>query len=111
MRERGILRPGRGHGAEIDRVSLGAPSSFLRGLDLDLGPSVSVSIPSGQSSALEVARSLLDLGRPPEAIPAVDIIGAERRPGSSMAVQPRSPMGYGVGLPGARGALDSGPPR
>ena len=107
LRERGILRPGRGPGAEIDRVSLGAPSSFLRGLDLDPGPSVSVSIPS----ALEVARSLLDLGRPPEAEPAVDIIGGERRPVSSMAVRPYSPMGSGAGLSGARGALDSGLPR
>ena len=53
----------------------------------------------------------MDLGRPPEAVPAVDIIGAERRPVSSMAVRPHSPMGSGAGLPGARGALDSGPPR
>ena len=52
LRERGILRPGREPGAENDRVSLGAPSSLLRGLDLDPGPSVSVSIPSGQGSAL-----------------------------------------------------------
>ena len=113
MRERGILRPGRGPNVEIDRASLCAPSSFLRGLDLDPGPSVSVSIPSGQGSALEVVRSLLDLGWPPEAEPAVDVLGGAQRPVSSMAARSRSPLdsGAGLSLSEAREALDSGLPR
>ena len=111
MRERGILRPGQGPDAEIDRASLGAPSSFLRGLDLDLGPSVSVSIPSGQGLALEVTRSLLDLGWPPEMGPAVDVLGGTQRPVSSIATWSRSPLGSGSGLSEAREALDSGLPR
>ena len=65
MQERGILRPGRGPHADIDGVSLGDPAWFLRGLDLDPRPSASVFFPSSQGSALEVARSLLDLGYPP----------------------------------------------
>ena len=80
MRERGILRPGQGPNAKIVRVYLGVSSSFLRGLDLNPGPSVSVSIPSGQRSALEVARSLLDLGRLPEADPAIDALGGAQCP-------------------------------
>ena len=38
------------------------------------GPSASVSIPWGQGTALEVARSLLDLGGPPEADSASDAL-------------------------------------
>ena len=68
---------------EIDRVSLGGPPSFLRGLDLDPGPSVSVSIRSCQGSALEVDRFLLDLGRPPEADPDVDALGSQLCPVTS----------------------------
>ena len=110
LRKRGILRPGRGLNVEIDCVSLGGPSSFLRGLDLDPGPSVSVSIPSCQGSALEVARTLMDLGRPPEADPAIDALGSELCPATSVAAVSRSSMGSGAGRSEARVALDSGLP-
>ena len=111
LRERGTLRPGLGPNADIDRASLGVPSSFLRGLGLDPGPSVSVSIASGQVSALEVTRSLLDLGWPPVADPPIDALGGMQCPVPSMATLSCSPSGSGAGLSEARAVLNSGLPR
>ena len=82
----------------MNRASLGNPSSFIRGLDLDLGPSASVSIPSGQVSALEVAGSLLDLGFPPEADPAIDPLEGLQRPASAGAAPSHSPLDAGAGF-------------
>ena len=60
LRERGVLRPGRRFELGMDRISLEDPPSALH--EIDLGFSFSASQPSVSGSAVEVARSLLDLG-------------------------------------------------
>ena len=95
LRERGVLRPGRRFELGLDRISLEDPPSVLHGIDL--GFSVSASQPSVSGSAVEVARSLLDLGRlgvpdagvagVPVSCAPVDVVSAvplsPTRPGSS----------------------------
>ena len=85
---------------DTDGVSLGSPSSLLRGFDLSPCPSASVLIPSGQGSALEVAKSLLDLGCPPEAGFSCDALGSLLRPTPAGAGLPRSSSGTRDVLPG-----------
>ena len=60
MRERGVLRPGRRLELGMHRISLEEPPSALH--EIDLGLSATFSLPSSSGSAIEVARSLLDLG-------------------------------------------------
>ena len=55
LRERGPLRPGRPTDVDNNHITLGDPLLALRDIDIDLGPSVSVSFPSDSSLALEVA--------------------------------------------------------
>ena len=103
LRERGILRPGRRLEIGIVRISLEDPPSALH--DVDLGFSASVSLTSGSGSALEVARSLLDLGRPGELGPRV--AGDPVSIGSSSAVSGASFLAVGPGPPG--GSRRAGP--
>ena len=103
LRERGILRPGRRLEMGIDRISLEDPPSALH--DVDLGFSASVSLPSGSGSALEVARSLLDLGRPGELGPGV--AGDPVSLGSPSSVSGASLSAVGPGPPG--GSRRAGP--
>ena len=96
LRERGILRPGRRLEIGFDRISLEDPPSALH--DVDLGFSASVSLPSASGSALEVSRSLLDLGRPGE--PGLGATGDPDSVGSSSAVSGASLLAVGPGPPG-----------
>ena len=96
LRERGILRPGRRLEIGLDRISLEVPPSVLHEVDLGFCPSVS--LPSGSGSALEVARSLLDLGRPGQLGPGVARDHGSL--GSSGAVSGASFSAVGPGPPG-----------
>ena len=96
LQERGILRPGRRLEIGIDRISLEDPPSASH--DVDLGFSASVPLPSGSGSALEVARSLLDLGRPGEL--GLGVAGDPVSIDSSSAVSGASFLAVGPGPPG-----------
>ena len=70
-----------------------------------MGFSASISLPSGSGSVLEVARSLLDLGRPGEL--GSGVAGDSVSLGSSSAVSGASSLAVGPGPPG--GSRRAGP--